>query len=124
VQQQEPTGAPQVFAMASSTCQLKAGQQGSAISARYTRQQKKDLKKQGSLLGWFGQSARGRPPKTKVTLSNNDAATQETRKRKDAPSATSSTTKRTRTNWKSEDNFALLRDAVLGASDHLHQKDL
>jgi len=95
--------------MSSSTGQLKGA------NARYTRQQIKDLKKKGSIVGWFGKAALGRPPKKKVTLPKNDAATQGTSKRKDAPSTTSSTTKRPRTNWKSEDNFALLRDAVLGA---------
>jgi hypothetical protein len=88
----------------SSTSQLKAGRlQGNGSGeARRTRQQLLELKKKGSLLGYFGKVARGRPPK-KATLSVNDA----THKRKDAPSTTDLTKKKTRTKWSAEENFTL-----------------
>lgn len=103
----------------SSTSQLKAGLQGNGRSeARRTRQQLQELKKKGSLLGYFGKVTRGRPPKAALSAKNDAASnsTQATKKRKDAPSnTTESTQKKTRTYWKSEKNFPLMRDAVLSA---------
>ena len=101
--------------MASANGQLKASTRRAKQGPPRTRHEKEQMKRQGNLYGWYAVLPVGRPKK-KATVSDNDTGTKATGKRKDVPSTTTaSTNKKTRTNWRLEENFAVLRQSVLSA---------